>query len=142
MMTNAETYFKQARLYSDDRPYQLVGLPAAAITPAAAVLAETGEAFSALLVDKDEVTLVLPEDAVAQFSGRLREARLSAPYRLITLDVELPPELVGFMAGITEKLAAAAIPVIALGAFSRDHLLVPASHFEQAWQLLEAAQKA
>jgi len=137
---NAQETLKNTRLYTDERDYLLVGLPPQAITVAAGVLAEIGEPFAALLVDKDEVTLVIDAEDYAEFSGRLPGARASTAYRLITLDAELPPDLTGFMALVAGLLAAANIPIIPLGAFSRDHVLVPSAQFAAAWATLEGYQ--
>ncbi len=129
---------QQAKLYTDDISYSLIHLPANGILAAAGVLAQVGEPFGALIVDKDEVTLVIPAEQVAEFSGRLRDHRLGEfQYRLITLDVELEPTLTGFMARIAEVLAAAGVPILPLAAFSRDHLLVPADKFSTAWDALQ-----
>ena len=104
-------------------------------------IAEIGEPFGAMIVDKDEVTLVIPADAVADFSKRLREHRLSdTSYRLITFDIELEATLTGFMARISQALADAGIPILPFAAFSRDHLLVPSAHFDTALSALKALQ--
>lgn len=129
---------KQAKLFSDGETYAVVQLPAGGITAAAAVLAEVGEPFAALVVDKDEVTLVLPEDALEEFSRRLPgHRRLETPYRLLTLDVELESTLVGFMARVSAALAEVNVSILPFAAHSRDHLLVPAAQFDTARAALE-----
>ncbi len=139
---DALTIFQQAPLYTDGLDYLLIRLPARAITLAAAILAEVGEPFGGMVVDKNEVTLIMPAQVQDDFQRRLAEAEISAPYRLITLDVELPPDLTGFMALVAARLAEAHIPLVPLGAFSRDHLLIPATHFDKAWEILHKAQGA
>lgn len=130
-----------ATLYSDEVFYSLVSLPPNGIMAAAGVLAEIGEPFAALIADKDEVTLVIPADEVADFASRLRNHRVSdAPYRLITFDIELEPTLTGFMARVAGALAAVNVPILPFAAFSRDHLLVPADRFEAAWSALRQLQ--
>ncbi len=141
MPQTAEQALRAAKLYTDNTEYQLIHLPPNAITAAAGVLAEIGEPFGALLADKDEVTLVIPAEAVAIFARRLRDHRLSeTTYRLISFDLELEPTLTGFMARIAGALAAANVPMLPFAAFSRDHLLVPAAQFETAWHTLEKLQ--
>ncbi|NDJ87261.1 MAG: ACT domain-containing protein [Chloroflexi bacterium] len=124
------------QLYTDEIAYIFIKLPPSAIWAGAGVLAEIGEAFCALIADKDELTLVMPEDAWEEFQPRLPGAERSATYHLITFDIELEHEMVGFLAAIAQHLAASKIPVMALSAFSRDHLLVPEQHFDQAWESL------
>jgi len=137
---DAADAFAQALLYSDDVLYTVVHLPAAAITAGAGVLAETGTAFSALVADKDEVTLVLPQEAWQEFARRLPDRRIAEGYRLITFDLPLDPALIGFMALVSRILAEGGVPILALSAFERDHILVPAAQFEVAWGALRAAQ--
>ncbi len=142
MTALADALLRQARLISDERDYRMLRLPPQAITLAAGVLAELGQAFAALIVDKDEVTLILPEEAISFFDSRLRRAAVSEQtYRLITLDVQLDPDLVGFIARIAEILAAEGIPLLSVAAYSRDHILVPAQDFDKAMQALHQYQK-
>jgi hypothetical protein len=137
---DAATALTQATLYSDDVLYTLVHLPAPAITAGAGVLAEVGAAFSALIVDKDEVSLVLPQDAWQEFARRLPDHRTADDYRLITFDLPLDPALIGFMALVSRFLAEAGVSILALSAFERDHILVPAAQFQTAWDVLRSAQ--
>ncbi len=137
---NAAEAFSKATLYTDQTIYALLHLPAAAITVAAGVLAEIGTAFSALIVDKDEVTLVLPRAEWEEFANRLPDYQAGPDYRLITFDIPMDLEIVGFMALISGVLAQANIPIMAFSSFERDHLLVPADRFEPAWNALHAAQ--
>lgn len=130
----------QAPLYSDEVLYTVVHLPSAAITAGAGVLAEAGIAFSALIVDKDEVTLVLPQDAWQEYAHRLPDHQTAEGYRLITFDLPLDPDLIGFMALVSRILAEAGVTILALSAFERDHILVPATQFQTAWEALRAAQ--
>ncbi|MCU0475378.1 MAG: ACT domain-containing protein [Anaerolineae bacterium] len=129
---------QQTRLFSDGERYVMVKLPAAAITMAAGVLAEVGSPFSTLIVDKDEVTLIVPDEAVEEFGKRMLGAEVSeSGYRLITFDVVLPPTLIGFMAAISAACARAGVSIIPLGAFSRDHILVREDQFEAAMGALK-----
>ncbi len=130
-----------ARLYTDDQTYRLVKLPPQAVTAAAGVLAEVGEPFAALMVDKDEVTLVLTSADLEDFGRRLPgHTSSTTAYRLITFDVVLEPTLIGFMARISAALASAGVSIMAFAAFSRDHLLIPADQFETAWNALKKLQ--
>jgi hypothetical protein len=138
MAQTVQQALQQATLYSDDVLYSLIRLPPNGIMAAAGIFADLGEPFAALIADKDEVTLVIPTDAVAGFANRLRNHRVGeSSYRLITFDVELEPTLTGFMARVSEALAAAQIPILTFAAFSRDHLLIPADRFGAAWAALQ-----
>ncbi|NWF68749.1 MAG: ACT domain-containing protein [Chloroflexi bacterium] len=143
MPQTVEQALAQARSYTDGIDYLYIRLPPQAITAAAGVLAEIGQPFAALIVDKDEVSLLIPEEALADFARRLPGYTASAErYRLITLDVVLEPTLVGFMARISAALAAAQISILPLAAFSRDHILVPKEQHALAIAALEKLRSA
>ncbi|NDJ75893.1 MAG: ACT domain-containing protein [Chloroflexi bacterium] len=132
----------QATLYSDEKLYVVVHLPPRAITAGAGVLAEVAAPFSALIVDKDEVTLVVNQDDWGFFADRLPEKRVETDYRLITFDLPLDLALVGFIALVGRILAEAGVSCLPFGAYERDHILVSADHFQTAWDALIAAQQA
>lgn len=138
---SAEDIFARAPLLTDGRLYRLVRLPAPAIIAGAGLLAEVGTPFSALIVDEGEVTLVLPQEDWEQFSVRLPDIEQGGLYRLITFDAALEPSLTGFLARVGDVLARAGVPLLALSAFTRDHVLVPEGRFQAAWDALHAAQQ-
>ncbi|MEZ4666877.1 MAG: ACT domain-containing protein [Anaerolineae bacterium] len=137
MSISTQEILAQATFFSDNVDYSIIRLPPKAITLGAGIVAEIGEPFVALLVDKDEVTLILPLEAVNDFGERLR-SHVASPkaFRLITVDIVLDFELTGFMAHISTALAAASIPIMPLAAFSRDHVLVPADQLDIALNTL------
>jgi hypothetical protein len=127
-----------AVLYSDDYQYRFISLPPNAIVVAASVVAEAANPFIALLIDKDEVTLMLEEEDYQEYKKRFLGHKVSETrYRLITFDVELEATLLGFMAKISTALAAAQITIMPFAAFSRDHLFVQESDFDKAIAVLE-----
>jgi len=136
-MTN--DLYKQMNLYTDDTDYIIIKFPPTGITVAAGILAEIGDPFGTIIVDKDEVTLIIPADVVDDFSKRLRDVEKSSnTYRLITFDIVLDFSVVGFMAGISKALADAKISILPIAAFSRDHILVKSGDFNKAWGVLSA----
>ena len=74
--------------------------------------------------DRWEVTLLLDETDFETMRVGLREARIERGFRLLSFDIELDFTVVGFLALVAEKLAENNVPIVALGAFSRDHLLI------------------
>ncbi|TKB30396.1 MAG: ACT domain-containing protein [Mesorhizobium sp.] len=75
--------------------------------------------------EREGLTLIVSEDQakVAGLAGTFR-------CRMITLDI------VGFLAAITTRLAAAGMGVNPVSAFYHDHLFVPAERAEEALGLL------
>ena len=132
---------RDAHLYSDGVDYSIIRLPPRAITAAAGIVAEISEAFCTLIVDKDEVSLIIPVEAVEDFAKRLKDHETSpTPYRLITFDLPLDFSLIGFMAAVSQALAEAEVSILPIAAFSRDHILVPANQFDIAFQALKKLQ--
>jgi hypothetical protein len=74
--------------------------------------------------DKFETTLLLDETDYGTIRYAIREAKTQGNFRLLTFDIELDFTVVGFLAEVSRILAEAKISIIALSAFSRDHLLI------------------
>jgi hypothetical protein len=99
-------------------------------------LSPRAESIFMLLRDPFEVTLLLEEEDWRAMRHAARDAKVEGGFRLVTLDVELPWNVVGFLARVTEILAAAGIAVGALSAFSRDHLLIKQDDLGKALRVL------
>ncbi len=141
MAQTIQEVLSQAQIYSDEIIYRFVQFPANGITVASGIVAEASLPFTGLLIDKDEVTLMLPQEAYEEFERRFKYATVSdIEYRLITFDIVLEPTLVGFMAHITRALADADISVLPFSAYSRDHIFVATQDFEKAIDTLKALQ--
>jgi hypothetical protein len=89
-----------------------------------------------LLRDAYEVTLLLEEDDWRAMRHAARDAKVEGSFRLVTLDIELPWNVVGFLARVTEILAGAGVSVGALSSFSRDHLLIKQDDLGTALRVL------
>lgn len=139
MTPSVDDQLRGARWILDPNRYIAARLSPEAATAAAAIIAEHNQPFQAIVVDRDEITLItsyeLFELAAHRFSGIERGSII---YRVITLDVVFALDVVGVLARITPALADAGIPILAISAFSRDHLLVPEEHAESALRVLEA----
>lgn len=86
--------------------------------------------------DKWEVTLLLDEIDFGTIRYQIRDAKTVANYRLLTFDVELDFSVVGFLAEVTRILAEAEISIVALSAFSRDHVLIRQADLPKALKVL------
>ena len=144
MGQTVEQALASATFYTDGQDYVFVKLPPNGITAGAGVIAEIGEPFCALLVDRDEVSLMIPADGLEDFGRRLRgySVEPQAFYRLITIDAVLESTLIGFMARVSQTLAEAGVPVFPYAAFSRDHVFVPAPKLDAALAALERLKSA
>ena len=99
-------------------------------------LSPRGSAPYMLLRDSTEVTLLLDETDWQTMRHAARDARVEGGFRLLTLDIELGWSVVGYLSRVTAILAAANIPVGALSAFSRDHLLIKQDDLGKALRVL------
>lgn len=141
MPMTATQALAKATLYSDEQIYRFVTLPPNAVTAAAGIVAQAATPFMALLVDKDEVTLMLEDEDYHEYQKRMKDHQVSdIRYRLITFDLPLEPNLVGFMALVSAALAEASISIMPFAAYARDHIFVPEEQFEQALDVLRKLQ--
>jgi hypothetical protein len=99
-------------------------------------LSPTGHEPFMVLKDRDEVTLLLSEEDWRRMKHVARDARVEADFRLFTFDLELGWDTVGFLAEISRVLASAGVPIGALSAYSRDHLLIKQEHLPLALRTL------
>ena len=86
--------------------------------------------------DKFEVTLLLDETDFGTISHAIRDAKREGNFRLLTFDIELDFTVVGFLAEAARILAEAGISIVALSAFSRDHLLIKQENLAKALKVL------
>jgi uncharacterized protein len=89
----------------------------------------------AMVVIRDpyETTCVVDE-------AKLRKTRnlgVDGGWKLITFDMVLPFNLVGFFAQISGTLADAGVSLLAISAYSRDHVLVKSKDLDKAVKSLE-----
>lgn len=86
--------------------------------------------------DKFEITLLLDEIDFAGVRNNLENAKVETGFRLLTFEIVLDFNVFGFLAEITRILAEAEIPIVALSAFSRDHILVKQDDLAKALKAL------
>jgi hypothetical protein len=86
--------------------------------------------------DQYEVTLLLEAEDWARIRHAARDAKVEVGFRLVTLDITLPWNTVGYLARVTQLLAAAGISIGAITAFSRDHLLIKQDDLGKAMRVL------
>ena len=137
-MPDAAELLRQAKVEVAPETFVLVGLRHAdwARLLESPELSPRAESNFMLLRDPFEVTLLVEESDWRAMRHAARDAKVEAGFRLVTLDVELGWDVVGFLAHVTRILAGAGVPVGALSAFSRDHLLIKQEHLGNALRVL------
>ena len=86
--------------------------------------------------DKHEVTLLLDETDFETMRHALSDANIERGFRLLTFDIVLGFNVVGFLAEVSRILADAGISIVALSAFSRDHFLIKQADLASALKAL------
>ena len=118
--------------------FALVGLPPTAYGAAAGLLAELRAPFAQLVAEPDVLTLLLPAEAWQAHSAAFPAAQLEQPFRIISFDVDLPPDLVGFLAVASAALAGVSVPILAVCGYTKDYIAVREQHLGAALAALEA----
>ena len=86
------------------------------------------EGAFANIIDNKEITSIILQD-----EANLRDViKIQKNYRLITFDMILPFNLVGFIAQISNELAKEKIPLFVISAYSTDHILIQDRYIEKA----------
>jgi hypothetical protein len=148
MADNIPEAFQNGTLYSDQEIYKFLKLPTAASSSILQAMSKLptkqdnnnqAAVFQAFMVDKDEITVMLPSFHFDELQKDIADIEYEVgpiSYRIITFDVVLAPTLVGFMAVVTRTLADANISVLPFAAYSRDHIFVSEADFDRALLVL------
>jgi hypothetical protein len=89
-----------------------------------------------ILSDKYEVTLMLDDTDYQTCRYAIRDAKVEGNFRLLTFDTVMDFTVVGFMAAVSKIIADAEISIMALSAFSRDHLLIKQNDLAKTLKVL------
>ncbi len=92
----------------------------------------------AAINDGSEITLIMEQyRAKHSLTADCIDA-LDPNWRIITFNVEMPFELVGFIASVSKVLAERNISIFSISAFSTDHILVKDDMIDEAVNALES----
>src|SRR5262249_54388774 len=132
------TLLRQARWRKRPERFTLVGLDPNERLVVARALAGITPPFMQLIVEPDLLPLLLPESDWRSLRPAFPNAQVQATFCVITFDLDLPDDLVGFLAVASQALAAAGVPILAICGFTKDHILVREEHLERALSALGA----
>lgn len=121
-----------------DERFALVGLAPADRAAAAQVFAQLDSPFAHMIAEPGIITLLLPEAAWLPLRAAFPQAQAEAPFRVISFDVDLPADLVGFLAAVGGVLAAARVPILAVCGYTKDHVVVRERHLAAAQAAIES----
>jgi hypothetical protein len=126
----------QVRVWPE--PYVLVSLPVEFAVKAAAAAARARPAFAAAVLERDEVSLTVPEETWRSDPLRDRTRAEAGPFRVLSFDLDLDLDVCGYLAPAAAALAAAEVPIVPQCAYLKDHLLVPGEKLDAALAALAA----
>jgi hypothetical protein len=72
------------------------------------------------IVDKNEITVIIEQSKYATSDA----IQVESGWKILTFDMFLPLELVGFLAKVSQALAEEGVPIFTISAYSTDHVLV------------------
>lgn len=90
----------------------------------------------ASVYDKNENTVVLDQLRLEENKENLQDT--DTDWRIITFDLLLPLDMVGFIAAISSALAQAKVSILWISAYSTDHMLVKNRDLPKALQTLQS----
>jgi hypothetical protein len=90
------------------------------------------------VLERDEVSLTVPEETWRSDPLRERARAESGPLRVVSFDLDLDLDVCGYLAPAAAALAAAEVPIVPQCAYLKDHLLVPKEKLAAALGALEA----
>jgi hypothetical protein len=147
MAKTVQEALKEGELFTDNLRYTFLKLPVSSLDKASTLFSSKSSyssAFRGLLLDKDEITMMIPQEDWNAYHQKAAERPAGEPwevgtsaYRLITFDVVMDPNLIGFMYNVTKVLAAEKISVLPFAAYSRDHIFVQEKDYEKTMTALE-----
>ena len=86
--------------------------------------------------DKSEITVVIDQEKLEAHKDDLVET--DKDWKIITFDMLLPIDMVGWIAKVSDILADEQISILILSAYSTDHVLVKTSDLEKAVNKLQS----
>ena len=114
--------------------YLLVSLPTALLSRASSVVARCSGTFAALVLERDEVSLTVPEKVWN--IEPLKASAQDGPYRAITFDLSLDLDVFGYFAPAAVSLANARVSIVPQSAYLKDHVLVHEKDLETTLSVL------
>ena len=80
------------------------------------------------IIDKNEVTVIIEQSKY----NKEDIIEIEKDWKILTFDMVLPFDLVGFLAEISRAFAEEGIPIFVISAYSRDHILIKKKDLSKA----------
>jgi len=89
-----------------------------------------------LIYEKDEITLIINQDNWKSIKNNFKNYKLEKNYRILTLDVNLNWNVVGYLAAVSKALADNKISIGVISTYLKDHLLIKDKDVKRAVNVL------
>lgn len=126
------------RWYVRPERFVLVGMEPRMRRLAFQLLINVSDPFIQCIAEPEMFTLVVPEATWREVQAAFPRAHVQQPFRVISFALDLPPDLVGFLARVTDALAHAGVSVLAVCSYARDYVMVRDEDLPAATQALHA----
>ena len=133
-----ELLLGQARWQARPERFVLAALNPNERALALGLLASVAAPFMQMIAEPDVLTLLLPQSDWRSLRPAFPRARAQQPFRAISFDLDLPADLVGFLAVASRALADAGVPILAICGYTKDHILVREEDLDRALAALTA----
>jgi hypothetical protein len=94
------------------------------------------DTFFSLMADKDEITLVIPENEWRKISDSFLELKIERTYKVISLDFPLQWTVKGYVSYISRLLTEMGISIGIISCYSKNYLLIKKHDIFMAIQVL------
>ena len=102
--------------------YVLVSFPTSSLSQASTIVSRCLGTFAALVMERDEVSLTIPEHVWSTQS--LKASAQDGPYRVVTFDLSLNLDVFGYFAPAAVALGNASVSIVPQSAYLKDHVVV------------------
>ena len=89
----------------------------------------------AVIKDKNEITVIINQSKIKDKKDIIK---ISEDWKIITFDMKLPFELVGFISEISKILAEAGISIFVISSYSTDHILIKNKNLKKTISKLQS----
>jgi hypothetical protein len=137
MNKNVKALWAKTRIKVWPDEYVLVSLSHDNLPVAASLMATSEGQFSAIVVEKDEVSLTVSRDVWSKTGGKIKTLASDGPYRVLTPDLNIDLNVSGYLLPAAERLAKSGMSIVPQCAYLKDHLLIQAGDTERARSILE-----
>ena len=124
----------QTKLLVWPEKYVIVSLPKSSLSQATSIVAMATGTFAALVLERDEVSLTLPEPVWT--ANAVKANAHDGPCRALTFDLSLDLDVFGYFAQAALRLANAKISIVPESAYLKDHILVHERDLDQTVTIL------